>query len=193
MKKIFLIRHGKPAKHGTYDPEAALPGHAVGRMLDDYANTGVDCSSPPPEALVRLLAGTTIVLASPLRRAIESARLIYQDSSVRRCAWLREADLPYGYFSSLQMNPEAWMFLMRTLWFGGFHRNAEPLRAAWSRARTACKEVLGTLESADMAAVFGHGFINLFMLSVFLSKGWRLGGAIQTGYWACNTIQVNRP
>jgi hypothetical protein len=67
--EIVLVRHGKPASV----PSDSIAGHEIGHWVRRYNDAGISREFPPPSSVQRLVASTGCVVASDLRRSVESA------------------------------------------------------------------------------------------------------------------------
>src|SRR5438876_6687242 len=72
--KIILARHGLPA----WDFRTPIPGHGLAQWLEGERDAALEpVQRPPPGAdLEQLIRDARCLIGSPLRRSIESARLI---------------------------------------------------------------------------------------------------------------------
>jgi len=188
MPRVIFIRHGRPACRGIYQRDTAIPGDLVGSMLEDYAETGLDMSFPPPAQAIESISGAGAVLCSDLPRAVESARCLVPHIMPSANGIFREAGLPYGYFRRLKMKPEPWMAIMRICWLTGFHRNTESLAEAKCRARQGNDRIIEAVKINDTVLVAAHGFINIFMIRNLRARGWHPRHAMRYGYWGCNEM-----
>jgi hypothetical protein len=66
--EIVLVRHGKPASV----PSDSIAGHEIGHWVRRYNDAGISRELPPPSSVQRLVASNGCVVASDLRRSVES-------------------------------------------------------------------------------------------------------------------------
>lgn len=87
--RITLVRHGRSAHvHAGW---VDLDGFR--RWRERYEAAGIDPNDPPPRDLHQLAASAGALVASDLRRAIESAQLLAPGKHVTISPLLRELDL----------------------------------------------------------------------------------------------------
>src|SRR5712691_620948 len=72
MMQIVLARHGKPA----WDFRTPIPGHAFGDWRRGEDAAPLDTSQRPGAELEQLIRTASCLIASPLRRSLDSAHLL---------------------------------------------------------------------------------------------------------------------
>ena len=87
--RVVLVRHGRSTLPvaGWHDSDG------LHRWFAEYDAAGIAAGDEPPPALRELASSAGLVVASDLRRAIESARRIAPDAPVETSALLRETPL----------------------------------------------------------------------------------------------------
>jgi broad specificity phosphatase PhoE len=136
-------------------------------------NAPLDPVSRPGSALVQLVRAASCVIASPLRRSLESARLLAPAGVPVTDALFREADLPCGFRSAARLRPDVWAVLARSAWFFGWADGMESFAATRVRAAGAAQLLTARAESHDTIAVVGHGMINIVIARELRAHGWR--------------------
>jgi len=100
---VVLSRHGKP----DWDYRTPIPGRAFAEWRRGEDDAPLDPVSRPGSALEQRVRTASCVITSPLRRSLESARLLAPASVPFTDALFREADLPCGFSSAARLRPDA--------------------------------------------------------------------------------------
>src|SRR5262245_36775461 len=103
--EIFLVRHGRP--EGLV--RIPISGRDIGQWVTRYNESGIDQRLMPPESVSRLVASAGCVVASNLRRSIESAAILAPSRDLHIDPELREAVLPDSLGVSVRMSPDVWV------------------------------------------------------------------------------------
>jgi broad specificity phosphatase PhoE len=159
---LVLARHGETA----YNAERRL----VGRADPPLTARG----RRQAEAIGTALAGATAVVASPLRRAQETAATI--GAHVRTDERWMEAD--YGELDGLLV-VDAWQALWERWQVDPDYAppGGEPLSALGRRVRAACEDLLGEAATTDLVVVTHVGPIKaavVWALAVGDTAAWRM-------------------
>lgn len=165
------MRHGAPA----WDFRTPIPGRGLGQWLDGEGEAGLKPVQPtcPSAELEQLVRSATCLMASPLRRAIESARLVAPDVSPVIDEHFREAALPYAISSPLRFPPLVWAAFARTAWFCGWSAGVESFTAARKRAALAAGILHTRAQGPGSVVLFGHGLMNILIARELRALGWR--------------------
>jgi broad specificity phosphatase PhoE len=188
--EIILVRHGKPAVLMA-DP---ISGHDVGRWVGRYNEVGITRDLAPPERVRRFGSSAGCVVASDLRRSIESATWLASPREVRIDADLREAVLPESLGMSMRMPPGAWVIAARVAWWLNCCRSSETIEMTRRRASRATDRLCALAAEHGTVLVVGHGMFNRFIATQLLRRGWRGPRLLPWAYWAAATfIQTEQP
>ena len=87
--RIVLVRHGR----STHPVVGWHDSAGLHRWFEEYDAAGIEADDEPPASLRALASSAGLVVASDLRRAIESARRIAPDASIESSPLLRETPL----------------------------------------------------------------------------------------------------
>jgi broad specificity phosphatase PhoE len=186
MSRITIIRHGKP--------DFELKGMARSRDISDvigcYDRSGI--TDTPPEAARERALACEIAVCSDLPRSLQSARALGFDTIHTVDPLFREVATPHFRRGGIAIPVRAWGVLLRSLSVFGFSRNGESLAMARTRAREAVDTLIELASSHDHVLLVGHGFMNYFIASDLLRRGWagpkRPGG----DYWAYGIYQNSK-
>jgi broad specificity phosphatase PhoE len=185
---IALARHGRPVL-----PSARpISGRDLGEWVRRYNDAGVVRSLAPPASLCRLAASSACVLASDLRRSIESAAWLVPRGDVRIEADLREAGLPETIELPIRMSPRAWVAIARALWWLNLGTASETIGVARRRAARMTDRLCALADEHDPVLVIGHGVFNGFVAGELLKRGWQGPQFLPAGYWATATYRLDR-
>jgi broad specificity phosphatase PhoE len=165
---IVLSRHGKP----DWDYRTSIPGRAFAEWRLGEDNAPLDPLSRPGPALAQQVRAASCVITSPLRRSLDSARLLAPASVPVTDALFREVDLPCGFRSAARLRPDLWAVLARSAWFCGWSDGLESFAAARARASRAAQLLAARAESHDTIAVVGHGMMNILIARELRAQGW---------------------
>jgi broad specificity phosphatase PhoE len=180
--EIILVRHGRPAAlTGT-----PISGHDVGQWVRRYDELGITKELEPPEPVRRLASSAGCVVASDLRRSIESATWLASPREVRIDPDLREAVLPDSMGVSLRMPPGAWLVVARVAWSLNCCPSSETMEATRHRASRATDRLCALAGDYGAVLVVGHGIFNRFVAMQLLRRGWRGPRLLPTAHWAAS-------
>ena len=180
--RILLVRHGHP----DVTPGARLPiaGTELGRWYRKYNDVGLAPVSSPPQPLRDAVAGARCIVASDLRRAIESAQRLAGTNPIHLDPDLREVGFPEGLNVRTRLSPGAWVMIARAVWLLNGCDCDESKSAARQRAARLVDR-LGDLAHAHRSVVaVGHGWFNLFVGRELRRRRWRGPRLVPHGYWA---------
>jgi broad specificity phosphatase PhoE len=181
--RIILVRHGPSAyveKHGVVD-------HAgVYKWRDGYDAAGILASAQPPPALSDLAANAQHIVASDLRRAIESAERLAARREIRVTELLREAPLALPRWPT-RLPVMAWGLMAYASWKIQLRRGIDPLESDTARAGTAADWLVDMVSDGSTAVVVTHGVFRWLLANQLLSRGWndarREGGYQHWSAW----------
>jgi len=182
--KIVLARHGKP----DWDFRTLIPGHGLAAWLRGEKDAPLDPRDRPGAELEQLARQATCLIATPLRRSLESARLLAPSITPIVDAHFQEPDLPCAIRSELRLSPDLWAGLARTAWFCGWSAGVEPFKAARARASKAAA-VLSARAEAGIVVVVGHGLMNVFIARQLRRSGWRGPRLPLQRHWAFDVYE----
>ncbi len=171
MKTIVLVRHGRIA----WSFLTLIPGYALKEWRRGEDAAPLDTSYRPPRGgeLERLIATAAALVASPLRRSLESARLLAPAAEPLIDARFREAELPAAIRSGVRLPAKVWASLARAAWFAGWADGVESFRDARARATSAAAILCEHAETRGAVALVGHGLMNILIAGQLRAAGWR--------------------
>ncbi len=166
--KIILVRHGRPA----WDYRTRVSGREFAAWRQGEEAAPLDSSHRPSAALEGLVGAASCVVASPLRRSVESARLLAPAAAPLIDAIFREAELPSAIRSGLRLRPELWGLFARSAWFCGWSAGVESFRAARARAVQAATLLATCAAERGTVMLVGHGLMNVLIARRLRAAGW---------------------
>jgi broad specificity phosphatase PhoE len=178
--EILLVRHGRP-EGLVRNP---ISSRDVGQWVRRYNESGIDQRLMPPESVSRLVASAGCVVASNLRRSVESAAVLAPSRDVHIDPELREAVLPDSLGISVRMPPDVWVVLARVAWWLDWCRSEETVDATRRRAGRAADRLSVLAREHESVAVVGHGMFNWFIARELVKRGWRGPMMLPGAYWA---------
>jgi broad specificity phosphatase PhoE len=160
-----------------------VSGGALDEWSARYDAAPLSPESLPPRRLREALAEATVVLASDLRRARESALRAIPGVTPVLDPLYREAPLPVMRRFPLVMQARRWEVAARIAWYFGGSAACESLRDVRRRARAAAGALIGFSAAHPVVALFAHGMFNRFLARALLRMGWS-GPRVPAGsYW----------
>ena len=166
---IIIARHGKPA----LSRKVKLNWREYRRWWKDYDAGGLAPNQKIPKRLKIWTNKADIVIASSLRRAVESAELasgrkpdfIYEE--------LIEAALPSPHLGPLRIRPKSWGTWSRIAWYVGWSDGMEPHGSARIRANEMCDVLAEHAKGGKIIYVSAHGWFNRMLKGSLMKRGWK--------------------
>ena len=187
--QIVLARHGRP----DLPAEARRPisGRDIGRWYRDYNESGI-LDGAAPAQLRDAARAAGCVVASDLRRAIESAACLTSRDCIRVEASLREVGFPESLDSSMRLSPNLWVFIARAAQMLD-RRDDEGGRPAVRARAASVAATLSQLAGDHQSVVaIGHGWFNRFIARELRRQGWRGPRFLPSAYWSSVTYERAR-
>jgi len=171
VKTIVLVRHGRIA----WPYLTLIPGYALSewRRGEDAAPLDTSYRPRPGAELEQLIGTAASLIASPLRRSLESARLLAPATQPLIDARFREAELPAAIRSGVRLPAKVWAGLARAAWFAGWADGVESFRDARVRAVSAAAILTEHAEARGAVVLVGHGLMNILIAGQLRTGGWR--------------------
>lgn len=169
VKTIVLVRHGRI----VWDFWTPIPGYGLGEWRSGEDAAPLDTSYCPGPELERLVRGAGCVLASALRRSVESAHLLAPAAEPLIDARFREAELPSTIRSAVRLPAKAWAGVARARWFCGWSDGVESFPDARARAASVATFLTEHAETRGAAVLVGHGLMNILIAGRLRDVGWR--------------------
>jgi broad specificity phosphatase PhoE len=186
--RIVLVRHGPSAHVHTL---GAIDHSGVKKWLDSYDTAGIQAASEPPAALVKIAADAAHIIASDLRRAIESAERLAPRRLVRVSELLRETPLSIPRLPN-RLPLGAWDTLMHLNWFYRIVRGTDTAEPDRARAAIAAEWLAGIVGDSSTALVVTHGVFRRQLAQQLMLCGWANSGR-QGGYRNWSAWHFARP
>ena len=168
MSRIILVRHGTP----DWDFRTPLAGAALARWLEGERDAGLAATQNPSAELRDAVHAARCVVTSTLRRAIDSARLLFPAIASNIDARFAEPALPCTVTARLRLRPGLWTGVARTAWFCGWSPGVERFSAARRRAADAARSLAGLAADRGDVVLVGHGLMNLLIARHLRASGW---------------------
>lgn len=167
--RLIVIRHGRsahPRSGGFIDAEG------MNRWRDDEDAAGITQTSAPPPELAERVARAGVVMASDLRRAVESAerlapaRPIQISPLFRECKSITPAWLPFRWPLNV------WLVGTGVEWMVRILRGTEASPSERQRALQASRWLTELASEHELIAVVGHGMFRRLLAKQLLRDGW---------------------
>src|SRR5687767_1241513 len=179
--RIVLVRHGRPEIPAA--AERPIAGRAGAEWCRLYEAVGL-VAALPPEPVMAAAADAGCVVASDVRRALESAALLAGGRRVQVEPVLREAGLPESLPIPFPLPPGAWVVLARIAWVLDWCTSTETVVDARDRAVRAAGRLSELARTHQTAIVIGHGFFNMLIARELRRAGWNGPRRPPSGYWS---------
>lgn len=148
-------------------------------LLEAYDAAGVCETSPPPEEALDSVAGADLVVASPLARALESARHLIGSTNCRELMvddLFREVDLPAPPANGpgFTLSPFLWVSILRSAWLLRLYPGKVPSPwGVWRRAVMAANRLDQLSADHGHVVLVGHSLFNYLIGRALLRRGWQ--------------------
>jgi len=169
MDIIIIARHGKPA----LSRKVKLSWREYREWWKDYDAGGLLPEQKIPKRLKNWTEKADIVIASSLRRAIESAELASGRQPDFTYDDLIEAALPSPHLGPLKIRPKSWGTWSRIAWYFGWSDGMETHRAARARANKMCDVLAEHAKGGKIIYVSAHGWFNRMLKGSLMKRGWK--------------------
>ena len=175
--RIILVRHGPSA---LIENGRAIDHAGVQRWREAYDSAGLRTGARPPRALIELTGQAAHVIASDLRRAVESAERLAPHRDIHVSELLREASLAVPRWPTRLPLP-GWGMLIYVAWGYRIVRGTDPPELDRARAATTAEWLTSLVSDGSMAVVVTHGVFRRLVAGQLISRGWR-GTSREGGY-----------
>jgi len=178
--RIVLTRHGRP--------DLRLPRRVRPRdwpaLVHAYDRAGICPASLPKRPLAQLASQCGLVACSPLRRSVESARLLGGTQETLCDELFREVALPHASWTLPPLHPYVWGTLFRFAWMCGFARNGEDRAGAQRRADAVTHRLVELANERGSVLLVGHGVLNQLIAKNLRARGWQGPRLPGITFWA---------
>jgi len=166
---IILVRHGKPA----LSRKVRLNWRQYRAWWKKYDEGGLADKQKIPKKVKKYAESADCLISSPLRRAIETARLLRGRDPDFTDEALVEAALPPPHLAGLKFRPKTWGTFARVVWFVGWSDDMESHSAARTRANETAEKLAGHASGGKMVLVTAHGWYNRMLKGSLMKQGWK--------------------
>jgi broad specificity phosphatase PhoE len=178
---LILARHGKPSP----DRSVWIDREAYRAWWAGYDAAGLAPGEAPPQELLEAAAGAPVLVASTLRRALETAQAVCHGRCIAQDPIFVEARLPPPPLPRIiRLRPGAWGVIARIAWWLGYSGGEESRRSAEKRAQQAACQLIALAERHGGAMLVAHGWFNRMMRPVLLAQGWECVEDGGDDYWS---------
>lgn len=186
--RIVLIRHG-PSAYSS--PRGLLDRAAVERWRAAYDAASIAAHSPPPRALVDLVASADVAVASDLPRGIASASLLWPGRSVEYSSLFREIPLCIPELGRGRAPFAVWSLGIHVQWGLDIVRGRDvPAgdRQRVDEAATWCERTCSERGADAVLAIVTHGVFRRALAHRLVTAGWGLSGLRRYVPWSAWTL-----
>lgn len=167
MTEIVLVRHGRSAhvQSGWIDVRGFL------RWREAYEAAGIDPNDAPPPSVRELATAASLVVASDVARAIESARALAPEAAIVTSPLLRELALTPPNLGTLRMPMAAWALAYGVRLLARPHEHITP--AERQRAQEAAQWLTEHTARHQRIVVLTHATFRSILAKALHAEGWR--------------------
>jgi broad specificity phosphatase PhoE len=191
MKRIHLVRHGKPDFWATQDLKNWVTGQELSVLWQEYTESGILPDSFPSADLMEYSRSIHFACSSDLKRAIESACKLSFNGSLHSDPLFREAEMPHGFAPALKLPLWTWSAIARIVWLFGFSHNCESFTAFRRRSHEAAERLIGQAGQHNEVMLVAHGWLNGTIFYHLKRKGWQANGSFQRQHWGWNVLSFS--
>lgn len=166
---IIIVRHGKPA----LSRKIRLTWRGYREWWKKYDAGGLAENQKIPKKVKAYANSADILISSPLRRAVETARLLRGRDPDILDNNLVEAALPPPHLGPLTFRPKTWGTFSRVVWYVGWSDDMETHKAARIRANAMAETLAGHAAGGKMILVTAHGWYNRMLKGSLMKQGWK--------------------
>jgi broad specificity phosphatase PhoE len=170
-KRILLVRHGRSAH--VHDG-AWMPANRVRDYERGYNAAGILSEDAPPTHLVDTATRSDTLVASDLRRAIESARRLAPGRDPVILPLLREIDLEPPRWIPMSLPIAAWDALSFAQW--SYRLSVDADHEFVRRADAASDWLVERAKNAMSVVAVTHGGFRRILARRLEVRGWRAAG-----------------
>lgn len=177
---IIIVRHGLPA----LSRKVWLTWSGYADWWGQYDAGGLALTQRVPAKVKQYAEQADIIMSSPLRRAMETARIASGREPDIVDPELVEAALPPPRLGPIKFRPKTWGTFSRIAWFVGWSGGLESHKDARLRARRMSRKIEVQAAGGKMVFVTGHGWYNRMLKGELKANGWKC--VTQTGdlHWS---------
>lgn len=172
LMEVTFVRHGP----SCWESHAPCSAQQFRTWMENYNDRGIFQESVVPLDTVRKCQEASLIITSPLLRAVESTHVLMagMDKQLVKSNMFREAELPVmdRIPSFIRMKPQKWAVLFRSIWVAGYGGGNETFRQARRRAEKARDTLMEYARIHGKVVVIGHGIFNMMVAKELIKKGW---------------------
>jgi broad specificity phosphatase PhoE len=189
MRKIIIMRHGKPDLDLEKIKYQKMPAAHIAKILYEYERTDVDRLSQPSTESLAIAAECAISVCSDLPRAISSIHVLGLDIMNQVDSQFRELGLPYLEWKRPRLTFFSWAIIFRLAWFCGFSRNGESILKAKARAKRGTAILESFAQKHQTVLHVGHGFMNRLLIKELTRRSWQIKEHTGEKYWSYTVLE----
>ncbi|MDH5728818.1 MAG: histidine phosphatase family protein [Gammaproteobacteria bacterium] len=183
MKKIILLRHGKP----IFELKGAVRARDLPIIASSYDCSGI--ADRPANTTISALSESKFIVCSSLKRSVDSAKALGHTEIHLTDELFCESAIPHFETGAIKLPIIVWVFILRLFWLFGFSRNGESLTQARSRAKKAAASLTQLATEHRQVLFVGHGLINSLIARELRKTGWRGSSNPSRTYWEYSVFE----
>lgn len=185
MKTIILLRHGEV----DIDNNKRISAYQFKDWIKLYNNANIKYKIPEKNELKTILDKADIILASKLKRSIQSIDL-FKKTAYEKNSIFNEAQIPYSAWTTIRLTPKLWLIIFRVLWFFGYSKNSKSFKETKILANEATLKLITLMDSNNYIVLVGHGIMNRLISKVLIKKGWKSRKKSKNENWGFSIFEL---
>ncbi|MCI0506755.1 MAG: hypothetical protein L0Z73_11695 [Gammaproteobacteria bacterium] len=182
------MRHGEPEIPNL---STKINSKEFQRCLEIYKSCRIQGNSKPGHGMVDIFREFKAVVASDLKRSIESASLLTSQSALIIDSKFREIEDSFITIPFIKLSQGTWSKIIILLWHAGIFELKKAIKDGKSRARYCAKKLAALAEEHGQVLFVGHGFINTYIARELILLGWSGPKKPGNRYWDYGVYRKN--
>ncbi|WP_415811434.1 histidine phosphatase family protein [Litorimonas haliclonae] len=180
VNTLVIARHGKP----SLSRKVYMTWQGYRDWWIRYDEGGIVQGQRVPPKLLFWVNQADLIIASPLKRAIESAELAAGREVDIIDDHLIEAALPSPPLGKFKMRPKSWGTAARIFWYFGWSDGLESHTEARARVEIMCDRLADYATDGKIVYVSAHGWINRMLKGSLIKRGWKMRSQNGDLHWS---------
>ena len=182
------MRHGAPDFPAFFQRINSQQFH---EFWDLYNQSGLSSLSRPESSVIGRFQDCKAIVASNLKRSLESATVFTRQNRMIVNPLFREVERPYCHIPFVRLRARSWVYLFMVLWLLGVMDRFNSFQEARERARECAEELTRYSEHFGHVLLVGHGYMNTYIRRELLNIGWNGPNMLHASYWSFATYTRN--
>ena len=174
------MRHGEP---DIPKLPAKVTSKEFFQCLEIYKSCGLLKNALPHEKTQAKFHDVKAIVASDLKRSLQSATRLAPQQPLIVDPLFREIDGCFFPIPIIKLPPETWGNIYIVLWLAGLFEWNKSFRVGKASAKDGANKLVRLAEEHEKVLFVGHGFINKYIAKELRLQGWTGPKLPSKGYW----------